>query len=137
MKSAKNFSRSIDELKNIFNFLEIIGERFQLSDRHLHDIELSVEEVFTNMVRHNSSSDEEILISIESYDGQIVTCLTDREKEPFDLTKTGEIDFDDYIEKKKSGGLGIFLVKQLMDEVRFEHLNGESKITLIKKFEVS
>lgn len=132
MKSAKTFSRSINELENIFNFLEGSGEKFRLSKRNLHDIELSVEEIFTNMVRHNQGSTREIEISIESDNGQILTCLTDHEDQPFDLTQTAEIDFDDYIEKKKSGGLGIFLVKQLMDEVKFEHLNGISKITIIK-----
>lgn len=132
MKSAKTFNRSINELENIFSFLEVNGERFHMSERHLHDIELSVEEIFTNMVRHNSSSNQAIEISIESDNGQILTCLTDHEEAPFDLTQTAEIDFDEYIEKKKSGGLGIFLVNQLMDEVKFEHLNGISKVTIIK-----
>lgn len=132
MKSAKTFSRSINELENIFNFLEASGDNFHISERNLHDIELSVEEIFTNMVRHNSSSDQSIEISIENDEGQILTSLIDHENQPFDLTQTGEIDFDDYIEKKKSGGLGIFLVKELMDEVRFEHQNGRSKITIIK-----
>lgn len=132
MKSAKTFTRSIDELKNIFRFLEGSGEKFQINEKHLHDIELSVEEIFTNMVRHNPESDETIQISIESDNGQILTCLTDHEKQPFDLTQTAEIDFDDYIGKKRSGGLGIFLIKQLMDDVKFEHQNGISKITIIK-----
>lgn len=132
MKSVKTFGRSINELENIFNFLEGIGEKFKVNERNLHDIELSVEEIFTNMVRHNSSSTEAIEISMETNNGQILTCLTDHEDQPFDLTQTAEIDFDDYIENKKAGGLGIFLVKQLMDEVKFEHLNGVSKITIIK-----
>ncbi len=132
MKSAKTFKRSINELENIFNFIEGSGEKFHVSKRNLHDIELSVEEIFTNMVRHNASSTEAIEISIKTENGQILTCLTDHEEEPFDLTQTTEMDFDDYIAKKKSGGLGIFLVNQLMDEVKFEHLNGVSKITIIK-----
>ncbi|MDZ7719577.1 MAG: ATP-binding protein [Balneolaceae bacterium] len=132
MENKKKFSRSIKELENIFNFLEGNGEKFHLGERLLHDIELSVEEIFTNMVRHNSGSSQAIEISIESVNGQILTCLTDHEEHPFDLTKTTKIDFDDYIKKKRSGGLGIFLVKQLMDEVKFEHQNGISKITIIK-----
>lgn len=132
MKSEKTFSRSINELENIFNFLKGSGEKFLLNKQNLHDIELSVEEIFTNMVRHNSSSTQAIEISIEKVNSQILTCLTDHEDQPFDLTQTPEINFDDYIEKKKSGGLGIFLVKHLMDEVKFEHLNGISKVTIIK-----
>lgn len=103
MKSAKTFSRSINELENIFSFLEWIGEKFQVNERHLHDIELSVEEIFTNMVRHNSGSSQAIEISIENDNGQIIASLTDHEKVPFDLTQTREIDFDDYIAKKKVG----------------------------------
>lgn len=132
MKSAKTFSRNIHELENIFKFLEDNGEKFRINKRNLHDIELAVEEIFTNMVRYNLGSEHAIEISIESDHGQILTSLTDHETQPFDLTQTPEIDIDDYIERRKSGGLGIFLVKQLMDEVKFEHLNGISKITIIK-----
>ena len=120
------------ELENIFSFLEDSGEKFHVNEKNLHDIELSVEEIFTNMVRHNSGSDQAIEISIESDNDQILTSVTDHEEQPFDLTKTGEINFDKYIAEKRSGGLGIFLVKKLMDDVKFEHRNGVSKITIIK-----
>ena len=119
-------------VSNIFNFLKKNEKNLQLNKRQLHDIELSVEEIFTNMIRHNTNSTQSINISVESADRKFVACLTDHEAQPFDITQTTNIDIDNYLDEKRSGGFGIFLVKQLMDEVIFEHLRGISKVTIIK-----
>ncbi len=133
MERKKVFQRNIHELTDIFDFLKENAEKLSINQKALRDIELSVEEIFTNMVRHNSNSDQKIEISIENSGEQIRTCLTDHETDPFDITQTKEVDFGDYIREKRSGGLGIHLVKELMDDVKFEHLNGISKITIIKQ----
>lgn len=127
------FSRKTEELKHIFRFLRETESLIGCSERQRMEIDLSVEEVFMNMVRHNSSMENEIEISVEKKDAhKIVICLIDREEKPFDITKRVEVDLDEYIENKKSGGLGIHLIRQMMDEISFEHRDGISKITMVK-----
>jgi serine/threonine-protein kinase RsbW len=133
MNSKMNFSRNTDELEKVFQFLQQKENEFGCTDRQKMEIDLCVEEVFMNMVRHNSSMDNKIEISVDKKgENKIIICLIDHEENPFDITKTDDVDLEDYIEKKKSGGLGIHLIKQLMDEISFEHQRGNSKITMVK-----
>ncbi|TVQ02861.1 MAG: ATP-binding protein [Balneolaceae bacterium] len=133
MNSKMNFSRKTDELENVFQFLQQKENEYGCSDRQKMEIDLCVEEVFMNMVRHNSSMDNKIEISVDKKgENKIIICLIDHEENPFDITKTDDLDLEDYVEKKKSGGLGIHLIKQLMDEISFEHQRGISKITMVK-----
>ena len=133
MKSKRRFDRRVDELKNIFNFLKMNLQEFKVQDRDQHDLELSVEEIFMNMIHHNTAkSASDIEVSIEKTGRRITLSLSDFEDVPFDITKASEVDFEDYIKNKRSGGLGIHLVRKLMDDVKFEHKNGLSTITISK-----
>ncbi|CAN5253878.1 hypothetical protein BH23BAC3_BH23BAC3_12610 [soil metagenome] len=133
MKSKRRFQRNIDELQGIFNFLYIRWGEFQVRERDQLDMELSVEEIFMNMIRHNRAGPaSDIEVTIEKTDREITLSLSDYEDVPFDITQTEEVDFDDYIKNQRSGGLGIHLVKKLMDEVKFEHNHGISTITISK-----
>ncbi len=132
MNSKKTFSRNIDELQNIFEFLEMNFQKIPIQQKDQFEMELSVEEIFMNMVRHNSGSSEHIEVTFAGDDKTVVLSLIDTEKVPFDITKTKEVDFEEYFREKKSGGLGIHLVKQFMDSVTFDHQNGVSTIIITK-----
>lgn len=132
MKSKKKFGRNSDELHNIFNFLKMNWNDYNIQEKDQLEMELSVEEIFMNMVRHNSKAARDIELSVEKKGGEVKITLIDFEEIPFDITQTKEIDFDDYFKNKKSGGLGIHLVKQLMNVVKFEHCDGVSTITITK-----
>lgn len=120
-------------MEQIFHYLKRNGKTFNVSESEQYQIELSVEELFTNMVRHNKEAGTDIEISLEKHANQLIIRMTDHESEPFDITQVEEIELDEYIKQEKSGGLGIHLVKQVMDEIKFEHLNGLSTITMVKK----
>jgi len=135
MKSKMHFKRSVSELEYIFRFLKRKGKTFNVCDSDQYQIELSVEELFTNMVRHNNEAITDIEISLEKYKNQLIICISGHEEDPFDITKTNEVDLDEYIKLEKSGGLGIHLVKQIMDDIQFDHSDGLSTITMIKKIE--
>lgn len=86
-----------------------------------------------NMIRHNHSEKaKEIEVTVEKKDREITLSLSDYEEVPFDITRAEGVDFDEYIKNKLSGGLGIHLVREVMDEVKFEHHQGMSTITIIK-----
>ncbi|MDR9416187.1 MAG: ATP-binding protein [Gracilimonas sp.] len=127
------FKRDADELQFIFQFLREHWKELKIEDKSKKELELSVEEIFMNMVRHNTNSDFDIKLLVEKKDGSIILKLSDHEIQPFDITKTDDVDFEEYFRKKKTGGLGIHLVKKLMDDIQFTHSNGISTITITKK----
>lgn len=132
MKNKGIFKRDVEELQNIFRFLQSNWKHFKVEDQYQKELELSVEEVFMNMIRHNSNTDFDIKVLVEKKNSRIILSLSDYEEVPFDITQTDEVNFEEYFEQKKAGGLGIHLVKKFMDEIQFTHHNGISTITMTK-----
>jgi anti-sigma regulatory factor (Ser/Thr protein kinase) len=62
----------------------------------------------------------------------IILVLTDTGKE-FDPTKAPEADITLSAEDRPVGGLGIFLIRQIMNEVKYERIDGKNILTLEKK----
>jgi serine/threonine-protein kinase RsbW len=132
MKNKSSFKKKTDELKLIFAFLDNSLDKITLKDNVQSELELAVEEIFMNMVRHNLETENDIEIIVDATSREVKISLKDVEAAPFDITKTDKIDLEEYINAKKSGGLGIHLIKSLMDDLNFEHKDGISTISITK-----
>jgi anti-sigma regulatory factor (Ser/Thr protein kinase) len=131
----KKLERKIGALEEIFPLLEEF-----LSDRGLdpaakYAVNLAAEEIFTNLVRHNQGGGDHILLELEQKPGEIVLRLTDFDVEPFDLDKVKPVDVRAPLSERGSGGLGLHLVKNLVDELDYHYADGDLKVTAIKRLE--
>ena len=125
-----SFPRDIQSLDRVFDFLDSCIVSHSLGDSIGFTLKFAVEEVFTNMVKYNAEAKEDISITVELNDGSLVTRLVDHEVVPFDPTKQEEVDVTLPLEQRRPGGLGIHLVKNMVDGIKYEHENGVSTITL-------
>jgi anti-sigma regulatory factor (Ser/Thr protein kinase) len=75
---------------------------------------------------------ESIYLSAQLHEGSIVFVLTDTGMQ-FDPTKAPEADITLSLEDRPIGGLGIFLIRQIMNEVSYERIDGKNVLTLSKK----
>lgn len=132
MKNRSRFKKDSSQLQEIFRFLNKSWESISLDQKTMSELELAVEELFMNIVRYNPDKNSLVDLRFDNHSDKIEIMISTREEKAFDITKTGQVDLDDYIAKEKSGGLGIHLIKELMDEVHFEHTDGISAITIIK-----
>ena len=73
-----------------------------------------------------------IYLSAHVHEGSIVFVLTDTGKE-FDPTLAPEADITLSADEREIGGLGIFLIRQIMNEVRYERIDGKNILTLEKR----
>ena len=66
--------------------------------------------------------------------GGVEVTLTDYDVEPFDVTQAPDVDIDLPIEQRKPGGLGLHLIRRLVDsiEYRYSPQQRESRITFRK-----
>ena len=129
------FKREIVSLSKIFEFIGSFAEANALNDANIFLMNFVVEEVFTNMVKYNPKSDHDILIGVERQNNKLVITLTDFDTEPFDLTKTGDVDIHQSLKERKVGGLGIHLARKMVDTVDYEYKDRQSKVTLTKTLE--
>ena len=117
------FRREVDALGDIFAFLAKFVDGHAIDEKTAFCINLVVEELFTNMVRHNQGGGDSIALGIERRDDQVFLELIDTDVEPFD-PDTAEIpQVDAGIEERHPGGLGIYLVKKIVDELKYEYEN--------------
>ncbi|MFQ5630708.1 MAG: ATP-binding protein [bacterium] len=131
----KTFKRNLDSLDEIFTFISDFITQHQIANSLSFTLNLVVEELFTNMVKHNVKSRCDVQIDLQREENLLKICLTDFDVEPFDITKIKEVDVDQHLEERKVGGLGIHLVKQMMDDIHYEYKDRMSRITLIKHLE--
>ena len=129
----KKFTRNIETLDEVFSFVEQSCGSFHIDAALLFSINFVVEELFTNIVKYNKSgSQSDIMLSFEKKDGQLFIKLTDYDVDPFDVTQVADVDTSQSLEERKVGGLGVHLVRMMVDDIQYTYSNRESTITLIK-----
>ena len=131
---AKIFNRNIAELDGVF---ELVGRFFasiEADDATRHAVELAAEELFTNLLRHNPNGGEKIEIRLGLEGDDVALRVTDFNAPPFDIrSQAPEVNVDRPLEQRTPGGLGLFLVKSMMDRVAYHHEDGNSTVTLYKR----
>jgi anti-sigma regulatory factor (Ser/Thr protein kinase) len=132
----KQFKRDVQSLESIFRFIEQFISSNGIEPSTVYPIELAVEELFTNILKYQPGGKSDVAVHLEKTDTKLIVRLQDFDAEPFDLTQSAEIDTDNYIKQQKPGGLGIHLVKRMVDDLDYKYNNRTSTITLIKNLEM-
>lgn len=132
----KHFRREIDSLDGIFEFVTEFFAAARIDASQSLDVELIIEELFTNMVKYRPEGSQPVSLQLEKVGPDIVIRLTDFGVEPFDITQLPEVDTTIHVNQKKVGGLGIHFVRQIADSLAYEHADGNTQITVVKKLEV-
>lgn len=131
----KNFNRQISSLSQIFSFVSEILTSYKVGESISFSINLTIEELFTNIVKYNKGAESDITIIIKKEGKKLIVNLIDYSGDEFDVSKAQEVDVTRRLEERKVGGLGLHLVKKMVDDIQYEYSNGESRITFIKKLE--
>lgn len=102
----------------------------------ISEIELALEEVLVNIIKHaykecGIDGDIEITCNIDDA-GSLFIEIADSGT-PFDIFSAREPDIFADIDERQIGGLGIFFVKKLMDDVRYRRENDRNILTLVVK----
>ena len=116
-----DFRREIEALGEVFAFLETFADGQEVDEKTAFCINLVVEELFTNMVRHNEGGGDRITVSIERQDNRVHLELVDSDVEPFDPETVEAPPVDAGIGERRPGGLGIFLVQSMVDDLNYDY----------------
>lgn len=115
-------------------FLEETAEAFGLDSALLMSLNLVMEEAVSNIIFYaykEGETGENIRISMELEDGVLTIVLTDTGL-PFDPTAREDPDVSLSAEERPIGGLGIFLIKKMMDEVVYRR-ETDTNVFIMKK----
>jgi serine/threonine-protein kinase RsbW len=134
MEKSIILANDIAELSKLHAFIEEVGEDLSLTPDVVFNLDLVIEEAVVNIIHYAYPKEEHqyIYLSAHVHEGSIVFVLTDTGKE-FDPTLAPEADITLSADEREIGGLGIFLIRQIMNEVRYQRIEGKNVLTLEKK----
>ena len=131
----RSFRRDMAALQNVFDFMETCMSTYRADRDSASAIALAVEELFTNIIRHARGGRQDIIIGVTRNGNTLVVTMVDTDVEPFDITNAAEVDTSLPLERRRIGGLGIHLVKQLVENLTYSYSDGRSTISFSKTLE--
>lgn len=126
-------ANNLNELNRLAEFVESLCEELSLSAETTMNINLALEEAIVNIINYAYPSKEQhdILLKVTSNERQLIFLLTDNGV-VFDPTLVPDADTTSSIEERPIGGLGIFLIRSIMNEISYQRLDGQNRLIMKK-----
>ena len=126
---------SIENLKGVRDFIRGALKDHGVSDLQISEMVLALDEMCSNLMIHahhcNPEDLFELQIEVEKDHPVIFEIIDDGSS--FDINQFSEPDLGNLVHEKRKGGLGIRLVKSIMDKIEYQHASGKNICRLIKK----
>jgi serine phosphatase RsbU (regulator of sigma subunit)/anti-sigma regulatory factor (Ser/Thr protein kinase)/tetratricopeptide (TPR) repeat protein/transposase len=123
---------NLNYLGEMRDFITLIGRKYGVSERTINAFKLAIDEAGTNIIRH----------AYRDWEGSITIRMIIREKSvtvslidqghSFDLNKVRDPDLQRYVEIGKKGGLGIFIIRKVIDNVEYRKIVEGNELRLTK-----
>lgn len=135
---AKNISKTVlsrtDHLLEVREFVSEAARQFGFNDEDVANIVLAVDEACTNIIKHayQYAPDKEIVIAIMRNNGTFEVRIKDNGKN-FNPESLKAPDLKRNLSHHRRGGLGVYLMKKLMDKVEYNFAEGQTnQVSLVK-----
>lgn len=134
MRKELKLKNQMKELERVNQFIEEIAEELNLDMELQMNLNLVVEEMVVNVISYaypeGKTADIELLA--ESDGKELTFVLSDQGKE-FDPTMRKSADMNVNPAERDLGGMGIYIVKNIMNEVSYQRLEGKNLLTMKKE----
>lgn len=121
-----------EALERITSAIEELGEREEWPPKLMFRVNLVLEELGLNVMTHGQRAGARELEVILTSEPDTVTMEIVDDGPPFDpLRDALPPDTDAPLDERPVGGLGVHLVREMMDEVRYRYEDGKNRLTLV------
>jgi len=123
----------VDELERVARFVDDIGEELGLDMELKMNLNLVIEEMVSNVIfyAYPEGVEADIELLADSDGKELTFTLSDQGKE-FDPTMKDDANPDINPAERDIGGMGIFIVKNIMNKVSYQRLEGKNLLTMKK-----
>ena len=133
MRKELIIKNQMQELERVSAFVEGIVEELKLGQDMLCELQLVMEEMVVNVISYAypEGTVADITLIAESDGTELTFVISDKGKE-FDPTQQEDADMSINPAEREIGGMGIFIVKNIMNEVTYQRLEGHNLLTMKK-----
>ena len=134
MKKELKLKNQIGELEKVNKFIEEIGDELGLGMELRMNLTLVMEEMVSNVIfyAYPKGVEAEIELVAECDGKELSFVLSDSGKE-FDPTLKEDLNLDINPSEREIGGMGIYIVKNIMNKVSYKRLEGKNLLTMKKE----
>lgn len=133
-RDARTFPRSFASLDPVFEMIRRFFEDQGFDAEQRYAFDFTVEELLTNMVKYNADGRGELGVELERAGDEVVCTLTDPDCPRWDPTAAPEVDVDAPLDERRPGGLGLHLIRRMVDSVEYTHEGRTGRIVFRKRF---
>ena len=132
---SRTIKSKTEHLLDVREFISSAAQRLGFSDEETSKIVLAVDEACTNIIKHAYQYDpnKEIRISINTTKGALEILIEDEGKS-FNPLAVKPPDLKQHLKQFRRGGLGVYLMKTLMDEVEYNLNPGKKNVVRLLKY---
>ena len=118
-------------LGSIVEMVEAFGEANGIPAQQIFLINLEIDELMTNYVRHSvrKVSQPRMELTVQEHEGKVILTVLDTGP-PFNPLTAPPPDLSDDIDQRKMGGMGLHLVRSYCDRIHYELVDGYNRLTL-------
>lgn len=126
----------IQQIPQLAGFIEAIADEIHLDQSLAMSLNLALEEAVSNVIMYAYPEGSDGLVDIEAIirHDRLDFIITDSGN-PFDPTQAPEVDTTLGVEERAIGGLGIYLVRNIMDDVRYERAEAKNILSMTKRIQ--
>ena len=136
MEKKLVIKNDITEISKLAIFIEELSEELALAPELTFNLNLALEEAVSNVIlyAYGEEKQKEITLLANMSDNNLTFVLTDYGKE-FDPTKVPDADVTLSAEEREIGGLGIFLIRQIMNAIEYQRIDGKNVLIMEKQLQ--
>ena len=124
----------LSELEQLCKTCEEIGRSINISDKSIFEMNLALDELFTNIISYGFQDCLEHIINISiTIEGDQLQMRIEDDGVPFNPLESKTPDFQCGVEECKIGGLGIHLIGKLMDDIQYQRVADKNILVLRRK----
>ena len=124
---------NLSELKTLCQHLNKFGQVTSLSGACITDVNICLDELFTNIVSYGFADDQEHIIRLTiNLDNNVLIFSIEDDGVPFNPLEKKDPEFPADLINARIGGLGIHIVRKLVDDIRYKRKRGWNLLTMRK-----
>ena len=127
-KAEISLTPDAESVKTVAEFLDTTLEAWEIPMKVVSKLQIVADEIYSNIVRYSQAKNAKVT-AVQN--GTVLSLRFEDDGKPYDPTTAVEPDITASAEEREIGGLGIFMVRNMMDSMDYRYKDGHNVLTLL------